>query len=369
MRPHPALAVVSLLALGSCLENEEDIEVRPDGSIQVTLRAGGNLWDLAAGYPLPFGGAWEPIDDTTRLWMREVAPATGGARVRERLEAGAWTPYFDPDKDEVALAVRASFADAAELPRFFAPLDEPYRTALLERTTSLQVEGKGGRTVYTFERTFGARPFWPMLEGDEWLPDDVQETLDAKERLDREQVARVRTLLLEQMRSPRARSVVTTALLAIYTEGQASLSSAGHARTLARLDRALQDVLSLEHVQAFFDAVYLASRDEGEELPDELDLEELLRDAARATLESSLAAEGLPAEVRNAVRERLEWNFSSLDQADDLGDENFVVRVTMPGDVVGGNYDGLDGRTASWEFEGKTLFGNERQLRVVSVLE
>ena len=93
MRPLPAFAAVSLLALSSCLETEEDIEVRPDGSVQVTLRASGNLWDVAAGYPLPFGGAWEPVDDTTRLWVREVARATGGALVRERLEAGAWTPY------------------------------------------------------------------------------------------------------------------------------------------------------------------------------------------------------------------------------------------------------------------------------------
>ena len=73
--------------------------------------------------------------------------------------------------------------------------------------------------------------------------------------------------------------------------------------------------------------------------------------------------------MRNAVRERLEWNFSSHDQASDLSDEHFVVRVTMPGDVVGGNYAELEGRTAIWRFEGKALFGRAEHLEVISVVE
>ncbi len=369
MRLTSALAVAPLLFLGSCLETEEEIEVRADGSLEVHLRVEGDLSDLAAGHALPLGGPWVPLDDVTQQWVREIGPATGGARTRERIESGAWTPRGSSDDGKLALAVRASFDDAAELPRFFAPRGESYRTALLERTTSLSVEGKGGRTVYTFRRTFGARPFWPQLEGTDWLPDDVAARLEAKQRLSREQVLGVHRLLVDLVRSPRLRRPITSALSAIYSEGQASLSTAGHARTLARLERAALDVVSVERVQAFFDAVHVVAHDEAAEMPAEVDLQELLREAMRETIESSLADEGLQSEVRNAVRERLEWNYSSYDQAEDLGDEDFVVRVTMPGDVVGGNFDALDGCTATWEFNGEALFGSERQLEVVAVVE
>jgi hypothetical protein len=368
MKPIHTLVLLSPLVLPACLETEEEIEVRTDGSLAVTLRAEGNLWDLAAGHPLPLGGPWEPRDEATRAWVREVGPATGG-EARARLEQGAWAAYKDPENDKVALSVAATFDDAAELPGFFAPAGAPYRSALLERSTSLAVEGKGGRTVYRFERTFGARPFWPQLEGDDWLPEDVREKLDAKERLSREQVAGVHALLIAHLTNPETMQVVSSPLTAIYTEGEASLSTAGYERTLAALHRAAREIVSLERIQALFDAVYVVAHDEDAKMPDEVDLEELLRDAARETIEASLTAEGLAPEVRNAVRERLEWNFSSYDQAEDLSDESFVLKVTMPGDVVGGNYLALDGRTASWTFDGGDLYSRELRLEVVSVVE
>jgi hypothetical protein len=369
MRPTTALAAVTLFTLASCLENEEEIEVHTDGSVEVTLRATGNLWDLSGGHPLPLGGAFEPLDEATRAWIDDVGAATGGAKVRERLEAGAWAAFKNPEKDHQGLAVRASFDDVDQLPRFFAPEGEPYRSALLERRTSLEIEGKGGRTVYTFERTFVGRPFWPQLDGDDWLPEDVQVALDEKRRLTAAQVTTVHRLLLQYVSGPASMRIVTSPLTAIYTEGEASLSSAAYARTLARLDRVAREILSRERIQALFDAIYEVWQNEGAQLPEEVDLEELMRNAARETIESSLAEEGISPEVRNAVRERLEWNFSSDDQASDLGDEHLTLRVTMPGDVVGGNYDSLEGRTASWKIEGEALFGHDVRMEVVSVVE
>ena len=369
MQPTPALATaLALLALGSCLENEEEIEVRPDGSIDVTMRSSGNLWDLTHGHPIALAGPWRPLDDLTSLWVSEVGPDTGSRATRERIEAGAWAPYANPDDDNVALCARASFPSADDLPRFLAPEGEPYRTALLERSASLGVERKGGRTIYTFERVYHARPYWPLL-GDEWLPDDVKETLDAKERPTPEQVARVHRILLDFARGSGALRQVTSALAAVYTEGDATLPTAAFERTERRLKRAVADVISLERIQSLFDAVYYASHHEGAEVGDEHDLEELLRETARTTLETSLDEEGVEPEVQNAVRERLEWNFTSYDHAQDLEDEKFVVRVTLPGVVVDGNHDLLEGRTATWKFEGPALFGAARTMRVVSVLE
>jgi hypothetical protein len=197
----------------------------------------------------------------------------------------------------------------------------------------------------------------------------VQAALDAKERLTREQVASVHRILLEHARGPRSMGLATSAVAAIYTEGDASLPIAAYQRTVARLDEDLVRILSLERIQALFDAVHHAATHPGAEVGSEHDVEELLRAAVRDTIESSLAAEGVEPEVRNAVRERLEHNFTTHDQADDLQDERFVVRVTLPGAVVAGNHDRLEGRTAIWEFDGEGLYGRDRTLRAVSVLE
>jgi hypothetical protein len=50
-----------------------------------------------------------------------------------------------------------------------------------------------------------------------------------------------------------------------------------------------------------------------------------------------------------------------------LSDDNFKLKVRLPGMVVAGNYSGLEGGVASWEFSGQALGATPMTLRATSV--
>ena len=355
----------------ACLENEESIEVRPNGSVRVTLRAKGDVEDLTQGHALPLHGPWQPVDQGTRTWVEVFGAATGGAEVRARFDAGAWSEMGDPDEEEVELSVQAEFPSVSDLPTFLSPAGEPYRDALLARDTNLSITQQGARRVYVFERAYAGRPFWDRFD-DEVLPEPLKQgleaALEAQQRPSEDLLHQLSAVGREWARTPPAMQVFTSALGALYTEGEGGLSCAAHARVLERLHASVAAVLSPENLGAFFEALFTAAENETA-LPAELDLEQQLRTAIRITLKAALADAGLDLEVRNAVLERLEWNFTSYDIAQDIGDEKFTLNLTLPGTIVDGNYDELEGHTARWTFEGSELHGADRVLRAVSVLE
>jgi hypothetical protein len=116
--------------------------------------------------------------------------------------------------------------------------------------------------------------------------------------------------------------------------------------------------------------VYQAGLEGGDGDEDDLfaRLEQEGQAAMRASFTAGLVRGGVPERARNAALFALEWMLTSVDHSGDLRDEKFTVRVTLPGTVVGGNYDELEGNRATWQFEGRDLFGRDRVLRVVSVV-
>jgi hypothetical protein len=50
-----------------------------------------------------------------------------------------------------------------------------------------------------------------------------------------------------------------------------------------------------------------------------------------------------------------------------LNDDNFKLKVRLPGMVVAGNYSVLEGGVASWEFSGQALGAAPMTLRATSV--
>lgn len=367
MKIAPALLATCLLAT-ACLENEESLQVHPDGSIQVGVTVAGDVDDLTRGYAVPLHAPWTALDSVTQAWASVFGKATGGPEVRARFEDDAWSEMGDPNEPKATLSAGARFRSAADLPEFYAPPDEPYRTAFLERNTSLEIETKGARTVYTLVRKYPARRFHAMFAEDV-LPEDIMERVEAKRRVTDDQVTRATAAIREQVHAPTSMHLFTSALGAVYSEGDASLSSAAYERTVGRLGAAADAVLTEPNVRAFFDAVHDLQHDDSAQLPEELDLELRLRNAGREALAHSLQLEGIDEPVRNAVLERLEWNFTSLAHSKDLGDEKFTLHVSMPGTVVEGNYDIVVNGWATWQFEGEDLFGAERTMRIVSVLE
>lgn len=75
MHTRTILPFAFALLLPACRETEEEITVRPDGSLHVELQAKGNVEDLADGYPIPLGGPWEARNDETRAWLARFADA------------------------------------------------------------------------------------------------------------------------------------------------------------------------------------------------------------------------------------------------------------------------------------------------------
>ncbi len=343
-----ALLLALPLASGACLEVEEEVEVRPDGSLAVALVAKGDPQDFAQGYPLPSSRPWRGSDAAGVAWLAGEAP---GKDVPVRLEA--------------------SFASAADLPRFFAPENEPYRTAHLERTTKLSVTRKGARTVYVFERTYHARGqggWSPAERIDAALPEETQTALD--EGVPLSPTALDQAIgVVQAAYAASACEVARGALSAVYVEGDANLSVDAFERLLSGVEASIRAAIPDALLRRLY-AQLLAAKDDKEfELPPEFDLDRLARAAIRASLPAGLEAEGVPSPVRNAVLERLEWTFTAIDQTTDLGDEKLGLALRLPGRIVDGNFDTVENGRARWQREGGALKSGDLVLRAVSVVE
>lgn len=176
----PLLLSLLSLCLPACLENEEVLEIHPDGSVDVTLAARGHVLDLADGYPLPFGAGWRPVGADTERWARDLGPRTGGPGLRERAKAIAW-PAEAGEAPRARLEVRGRFASVEDLQRTYATPDEPYASAYLTRDTRLSVARRGRATVYVFERTyrgFERERFHPL--GQDSFPETIEQEFDQR---------------------------------------------------------------------------------------------------------------------------------------------------------------------------------------------
>lgn len=340
------LALATCLA--ACLEVEEQLEVRPDGSLTAVLAAKGDAEDLASGHPLPTHGAWRASDGATLAWLQGAPPPQD-----------AW------------LRVSAQLASVEDLPTWFAPPTDPFRTAGLERRTTLRIERKGARTVYVFERVLPRREDLardPSRRIDAALPAATQQALADGVRLSPEALDEAFAIVREAYAAS-ARALARGVVAAVYVEGDGGLAVDALERCVARVEAAVAGAVDEPLLRRLYEALLAAHDDPEAELPPELDLDRVARAAVRAALPAALAAEGLAEPVRNAVLERLEWTFTSIDQTRDVGDETLRLSLRLPGRLVDGNWDALDDGRARWEVQGKDLTDRDVVLRAVSVLE
>lgn len=377
----PRLIAVGLIALclPACLENEEEITIQPDGSAAVRLEAKGRADDFTDGYPMPLRAPWIPADNATLEWLRVLGPDTGSAAVRENLRLSkSQSGGIDPSKD-TQLEVGARFPSVEDMPRWFAPEDEPYRTAYLERETHLSITHKGTRTVYDFERSFRAREFqrfdvWSLMKQE--LDEDVRKKVEDSQELTAEERTAVVSEAVSALRKA-ANALVLDALGSLYTQGDASLPAQSTIRARSAIAGAVEGLVTHDRLGALLDLlIRTAGKRDLEKKEDEArggqelaELEREIRDTLRHELELSLQREGADVATRNAILGRLEWRFSACDQTSDLGDEKFEVWVKLPGTLVGGDYDDVDEGRAHWTFSGEDLRDRDRILRAISVVE
>jgi len=356
-----ALAALSALLLASaCIESEEEIEVRSDGSLAVSVKCTGGASDLATGFALPLGQPWTLAENSPGV---ALSSALGRAPRLVAVEG-----VTEPENKSRATA-RAHFASAAELPRFYAPADEPYRDAYLARDTRLSISTSGGRTVYVFERTFGARTWgerYALAGLEKRLPEDIQETLRESADFSDAQWDVLAPIVTEEYEKS-ALSFARDALVSTYTLGDASLPTAVLQSTLDALRRDLRSTLD----EARLRRMYAALREEDADFEHDPDVNPdlLVRGLLRDGIARELSAAQVPETTRNSILGRLEWSFTAFDATADLQDESFSVHVTLPGTVIDGNFAELEGSRASWEFDGEELADKPVVLRAVSVVE
>lgn len=326
-----------LLALGGCLEHEELLVVDPHGGLEVTHTWRGDPPDLDGG--------------AARLPGRE-----------EGWQLQRSTRIKEDGKPEDTLVARARFASAQALPARFGPADEPLAAAQLEVETSLEVVPQAGRVVYRFRRSYAPRTWGPYaFLQKRAFPEEVKALF--KEAGD-----------LEHMAAEKKRVLLEAV--------------AGYERDKARhwADRALAsaggpggegDVGGRLAVRAAVDAVFQArvSLSELERLvrlpPDQLEAETRRLQAA---LEEAVVQAAAPALARDEarlsrLREQLRLLRRSFEVTEDLGDEAFVVRLTLPGRLIAHDADGVEGGALVWRFHGQDLRDRRHTLLAESVVE
>lgn len=172
------LLVGTLLGLlPSCLENEEEITFRPDGSASVRYRVSGDLRDLADGHPLPTAEGWVLLDagprakageerDAGTRWSgvqgrsaldRAIAGASAARDAEEAAARAAGARPPAPSDRQLEAEFLAEFASAAAMPTSFAPASDPYASAFLVREQSFTSHARGAGRVHVFERSYALR--------------------------------------------------------------------------------------------------------------------------------------------------------------------------------------------------------------------
>jgi hypothetical protein len=319
---------------------------------------------------------WEAASAATRTWIDRLGADTGSPLVIARAAGLDWQAAFGlgPD-DKLTLTAQAEFPSVEDWPRFLAPEDEPYRTALLERGAALKVEDKGDQQVFTFERTYCGRPYAGFdlidrLKGA--FQGELGEKLDKLEPLSDEELAAV-TEIARREHTRLFASLVRAATDLVYTQGSAALPPESAERARAAGTKAVTDVFTSHFVDELWADIRafgaLPEEHQASGLPSPLEeLDAKLRDAQRGAFAASLRADNLPGGVVNEALTGLEWAFARYDHSLDLGDESFQVTVALPGTIVAGNFDALiDGR-ARWKFDFDALRDRDVVMRAVSVL-
>ena len=361
------------LGLAACLENEEEIVIHEDGSVDVRIAAKGDLRDLSNGYPVPLGSGGELRTEDARTWVSLIGSDTGSAAVQARVDEVEWPNPDAARNGDVRLEVGLRFDSVYDLPQFYAPVAEPYRTAFLRRSTTLDVRAPSGRKVYVFERVFHRRSSsrqGALERAFEELPENLQGKLEREESLRPDEWRTVEELVRDSFQNV-AEAFARDAILGLYTKGDASLPPKVIPSILEDVRRAAVRLVTVERLSSIYIRFQTATNEEEEEEGSRMvrDLEESLHQSIRDSLRRGLSREGVAENTQNAILFGLEWGFTAYAHTDDIGDEGFKVRVKLPGTLISGNHDSEAEGYAVWEFKGETLHEGDVVLRAVSVLE
>lgn len=330
------------LLLSGCLEREERVVVAPDGGVSVEHRFQGDAAEFGpVGDALPeAGGAWTVTDE-------DVARKDGKGSDHVRRASGR-------------------FPDAGAVPEGFG---RPGDTSSLRFTTSVTRERlPDGSTRTTFERRYLPRAWaWRERLRERHLPQALLDRL-SKEPDETKKEAAKREALVGLLAFERAKgqALLERALQAVAVAGEPAAVTARRA-----LDARARFGAAFDAAWKTDDVLRLVSAPRAEQAALEARYRAQTIDAAVAAGVDAAVAAGADGEaaLEAALRAALEAERRTLEATEDLQDETFCVRVTLPGAVALTDAEALedDGRTAVFRFGGKELAEAPPVLRVVSI--
>jgi hypothetical protein len=327
-------ALALLVFLPGCLKREITYTIGPDESATVRFVARGDQADIEQGDLMPPKGLWEVKE------YEDVKP--------------------DGNKEAVYEAKR-TFARVADIAPNLATAGTRFPNAYLQTPIRFTMKDEQGAKVYEFVLTFGARrwkEYYDLLTqiaAERGI--DINKLKDEKQMTQAEKTALFRVVARWQLRLDYDR--IATALA--KGAGAAALPAEKVQAILKRIDDAYDRIAEGEEIEKLMG------------LPDaerNAAFEEAIRRAhaeADAMLQEALSsnpyAQTLP-KIRDDIAEAtLEWEVTN-----DLGDENFTVKVEMPGSIVKSSADKVEGNRAEWNFNAEKFRDQDYVMSVTSRL-
>ena len=321
------------LLLPGCLERKETIRVVRNGSVEMLVELRGDVSDFETGDALP---------------TRQT-----GWRTKDELET-----KDNGDQEKHRVATR-KFSAGVDLPDSYAAEDDPQYGIALLFPTEVEIERRRDGTYYNFKRVYQAREFSRYNIYHEQLKDEVKEVEQLGEKNPEELTDEERARLVRVLRTLEA--LKQTEFVAAGAEA---------------LEDEWPQHYGLLLRQAVLDHFEQADMDEILALLAEPQNEE--RDASVSELGDALIAtmhEVLIEKMRELriPHDQMEVFFESFDEeqaraavTDDLNDEQWEVRVELPGEIVAHNGIEVEGREVVWKFSGEFLHDRDQVLMATS---
>lgn len=328
------LMVAGMFILPGCLKRKETIKVHRDGAVEFRIELEGDPGDFASGDALP----------TKRT----------GFKTRD------WTTTDKNDKETQHRVATLRTAPGRPLPDSFAPEDDPNRATALAFPTDVTIERRKDGTYYHFRRVYERREqarykyYEKMLE-----MQDTLEEIKGKDfaELTDEQARKVVTIL---------RALEAFKLVEYLNAGVEALADEWpqHYGLLLR-----KDVLGVFEQAEIDSLLELMRRPQSPERDASIDdYGRQLVGEARERMLATLRARGVSRKQIGAFEDAYAEEQARRAVTEDLGDEDWVVRVKLPGEIVAHNGIKLEDGHVVWEFPGEALMDRDVVLMVTSRL-
>ena len=330
-------AASCFLALSGCVERKEHLTIYPDGSV---------LYEIA-----------HRSDSMDDLYKGDAVPRiAGGWIARQEIEKD------NEGKETIKLLAEAMFGPRAKLPANFAMRGEGDADLFLQFPTTVTVEQRSDGWYYHFARTYPARSYAQVEQ--------------LRERLVQQPLSDLKSLEPKDW-SPDDRVKVVRALADFETEKLLTFARAAYVKAMP--DAAQDGWLAVRHYMRDCldqtDYQSLAKLLEPREAENEVEAQEAMIQAESDkfhTLSLEHLQQGLKTlagfdgSQASQVMAEYDRRKRAFDVTEDLGDDKFEIKVTMPGVIVESNADSTDGQSATWNFDGQIIRDREIELLVTS---